>query len=413
MVAPGYFGLQADNVTAPIHRAERNTDIAMALFALGFRPFYLLASVFAASAIVLWLAIYLGAVDATGYLSGVAWHRHEMIFGFACAVIAGFLLTAVRNWTGRPTPRGAGLAALAALWLTGRILIVTGPPVAAAIVDVAFLPVLAVVLAVPIVRSANARNMKLVFVIAALTGANAAYHLSAIGVLSEAVMSVATTAALDIIAILIAIMGGRVIPAFTTSAIPGAIPRTPFPLEVAAIGTLLLIFIAGIGERWWPLPQTGWVVLLAAAALAHAMRLMLWQPLRTRTQALLWMLPAAYVWLPIALALRAFSAAGVIPPTAAAHAFALGAMSALMLAMMMRSALGHTGRPLSAGAIEITAFILIQFATVLRVIAAIAMPANYQMLVVVSGFLWACAFALFALRYGPWLCRRRIDGQPG
>lgn len=400
-------------MSAPIHPAERNAGNAMVLFALGFRPFYLLASVFAASAIAMWLAIYLGVLNVTAYLSGVAWHRHEMIFGFACAVIAGFLLTAVRNWTGRPTPHGAGLAVLAALWLAGRILIVTGPPLAAAIVDVAFLPVLAVVLAAPIVRSANARNVKPIVVIAALTIANAAYHLSAIGVLSAPVMSAATTAALDIIAILIAIMGGRVIPAFTKSAIRGANPRTLFPVEAAAIGALILIFIAGIAEVRWPLPQTAWVILFVTAALAHAVRLMLWQPLRTRTQPLLWMLPAAYVWLPISLALRAFGAAGVIPATAAAHAFTLGAMSALMLAMMMRSALGHTGRPLSAGWVEITAFILIQFATVVRLIAAIAVPTNYQTLVIASGLLWACAFALFVVRYGPWLCRRRIDGQPG
>lgn len=400
-------------MSAPVYPAKRDAGNAMPLFALGFRPFYLLAGVSAVGAIGLWLAIYAGAVNVAGYLSGMAWHRHEMIFGFACAVIAGFLLTAVRNWTGRPTPHGAALAALVALWLLGRILILTGPAVPAAIVDVAFLPVLAVAIALPIVRSANTRNMKLLVVLAGLTAANAVYHFAASGVLPGLMMSAATTAALDIIAILIAIMGGRVIPAFTKSAIRGANPRTLFPVEAAAIGTLLLIFIAGIGEIWWPLPPTAWVILLAAAALAHAVRLLLWQPLCTRPQPLLWMLPLAYVWLPVSLGLRAIDAAGLIPPTAAVHAFTLGAMSALMLAMMMRSALGHTGRPLAAGIIEITAFVLIQFATIVRVVAVIAAPANYTTLVTVSGVTWAFAFALFVVRYGPWLCQRRIDGQPG
>lgn len=408
-----HFRLQAANVSTPVQPAKRDGGNAMPLLALGFRPFYLLAGVFAAGAIVLWLAIYAGAVNVTGYLSGMAWHRHEMIFGFASAVIAGFLLTAVRNWTGRSTPHGATLAALVVLWLLGRILTLTGPSVVAAIVDVAFLPALSVAIALPIVHSANKRNMKLPIVLAGLTAANAAYHLSAIGILSVELMSVATVAALDIIAILIAIMGGRVIPAFTRSAIRGANPRTLFPVEAAAIGTLLLIFIAGIGELWWPLPQTAWVILLAVAALAHGLRLMLWQPLCTRSQPLLWMLPAAYVWLPLSLGLRAIGAAGLIPPTAAVHAFTLGAMSALMLAMMMRSALGHTGRLLVAGRIEIAAFILIQFATLLRVVAAIAAPANYTTLVIASGLAWGGAFALFVARYGPWLCRGRIDGQPG
>jgi uncharacterized protein involved in response to NO len=383
------------------------------LFALGFRPFYLLASVFAVAAILLWLGVYAGAVNFDGYLSGVAWHRHEMIFGFACAVLAGFLLTAVRNWTGRPTPNGAGLAVLAVTWLSGRILLLTGPPLAAAVIDVAFLPVLSLSIALPIVRSANKRNVKLLFVLAGLAGANGAYHLAAFGVLPGAIMAVAATAALDTFVILIAIMGGRVIPAFTASAITGANPRQLLPVEIAAIGTLLLILVAGICEAWWPLSATAWITLLLVAAIAHGARLSFWQPQRTLTVPLLWMLPVAYAWVPVSLGLRALGVAGVISPTAAVHAVTLGAMSGLMLAMMMRSALGHTGRLLSAGVIEIAAFALIQIATIMRVMATFADPANYRGLVVASGLVWAFAFLLFVARYGPWLCQRRIDGQPG
>lgn len=385
----------------------------MPLLALGFRPFYLLAGIFAVAGISLWIGIYTGALSVSAYLPGIAWHRHEMIFGFACAVIAGFLLTAVRNWTGQPTPHGAGLAALALLWLAARILILTGPPFAAAVIDVAFLPMLALAIAFPIVRSANKRNLKLLLVLAGLAAANGAYHLAASGVFPSSIMAVATTAALDIIAILIAIMAGRVIPAFTASAIKGANPRQFAPVETVAIGTLLLVFAAGIGEVWWSLPDTLWIALLGAAAIAHALRLYFWQPHSTRAVPLLWMLPAAYAWLPISLGLRAFGYAGLIPPTAAVHALTLGAMSALMLAMMMRSALGHTGRPLSAGVIEVAAFMLIQVATLIRVGATVIAPDNYRGLVIASGLAWAFAFLLFIARYGPWLCRRRIDGQPG
>lgn len=408
-----HCGLPDGEVSIPLRPAQHRDGNAVPLFALGFRPFYLLAGLFAAGAIGLWLAVYAGEVTVMGYLSGVAWHRHEMIFGFAAAVIAGFLLTAVRNWTGRPTPNGMALAALAVLWLLGRILILTGPAPVAAIVDVAFLPVLAFAIALPIVRAANARNMKLIVVLAGLTLANAAYHLSANGVFAAEWMSTATLAALDFIAILIAIMGGRVIPAFTTNAVRDANPRILFPVEAAAIGTLVIIILADVAAAWLPIPPTIRVTLLTAASVVHAVRLILWQPLRTRSQALLWMLPLAYAWLPVALALRALAHAGLVAPTAGVHALTLGAMSALMLAMMMRSALGHTGRPLQAGAVEIAAFVLIQLATLIRVTATFASPAYYRELVLASGGMWACAFLLFVLRYGPWLCQRRADGQPG
>ena len=400
-------------MSVPIRPADRSAGNGMPLFALGFRPFYLLAGVFAVASILLWLAAYSGAMTFTGYLSGVVWHRHEMIFGFACAVVAGFLLTAVRNWTGQSTPHGASLAALALLWLAGRILILTGPSLAAAVIDVAFLPILAFGSGRPIVGSANRRNVKLLFVLAGLTVANAAYHLAASGVLPGAVMAASATAALDTLIILIAIMGGRVIPAFTASAIAGANPRQLLPLEIVAVGTLLLILAAGVCEIWWPLAEPVWITLLSVAAIAHGVRLFFWQPQCTLTVPLLWMLPAAYAWIPVSLGLRALGVAGVISPTAAVHAFTLGAMSALMLAMMMRSALGHTGRPLSAGVIEVAAFVLVQLATVTRVIATFADPAHYRGLVIASGLMWALAFLLFVARYGPWLCQRRIDGQPG
>ncbi|MGI9293421.1 MAG: NnrS family protein [Pseudomonadales bacterium] len=383
------------------------------ILALGFRPFYLLAAVFAVITLPLWVAIYLGVVQPGGYLQGVAWHSHEMIFGFATAVIAGFLLTAVRNWTSQPTPTGTVLAGLAALWLLGRLLGLTGPVPVAVLVDVAFLPVLGVALAVPIWRSRNTRNLKILVVLAVLTLANLSYHLAYLNVLPGKFMQVATTAALDVITILMAIIGGRVIPVFTANAITTASPRSVFGVEVTAFAALVVVLVAGLLTFWYPLPATLWLALLVTAALVHGMRLLLWQPYRSYRNPLLWMLPVAYAWIPISLLLRALAQIAVVPSAVAIHALTLGAISSLMLAMMTRSALGHTGRQLSAGPVEISAFVLLQLAAVVRVFAGFIWPEFYRETVVISGMLWCLAFVLFLLRYWPMLTRPRIDGVPG
>lgn len=240
-----------------------------AVLALGFRPFYLLAGVFSILALPLWLAIYAGLLQPGGYLTGVAWHSHEMVFGFAAAVIAGFLLTAVRNWTGQPTPTGAGLAGLALLWILGRVFVLTGPGLLATVADMAFLPALGVAVGLPIWRSKNARNYKILVVLSLLTTANVVYHLATLGVLQFALTRTATIAALDIITILMAVVGGRVIPAFTANAIPTSRPRQVPMLEVTSILSLILIFVAGILDYWYALPDWVWLTLLVIAVLTQ------------------------------------------------------------------------------------------------------------------------------------------------
>jgi len=383
------------------------------VLALGFRPFYLLAGGFSALALPLWIATYFGIVQPGGYLRGVAWHSHEMLFGFAPAVIAGFLLTAVRNWTGRPTPTGVPLAALAALWVLARVLALTGPAYTAALVDVAFLPLLGLAVALPIWRGRNVRNLKIPVVLVGLTIANVSYHLAYLGVLPAEFMRVAVTAALDVITILMAIIGGRVIPAFTANAVAAARPRRVVGVETVALGSLVLILAAGILNFWSPLPSWFWFALLATAALAHGIRWLLWKPYHAYRSALLWMLPVAYAWIPIALALRAFGQVAVIPPAAATHALTLGAMGGLMVAMMMRSALGHTGRALAAGPVEIAVFVLVELAAVARVLAVSVRPEFYHSALIASGVLWASAFMVFLSRYRAILTGPRIDGRPG
>ena len=195
-------------MTGTTMNSTRNRFTSLAVFALGFRPFYLLAAIFAVVTLPVWMGFYFGIIPHEGYLIGIFWHSHEMVFGFAAAVIAGFLLTAVRNWTGQPTPAGGALAALLGLWLLGRVLMLTGPPLLAVMVDLAFLPALAISIAIPIGRSQNARNFKLLFVLGGLAVANLCFHLAQLGVFSVDVGQLAITSALDIIVILMAIIAG-------------------------------------------------------------------------------------------------------------------------------------------------------------------------------------------------------------
>ncbi len=381
--------------------------------ALGFRPFYLLAAIFAFLALPLWLASYMGLVQWNGYLRGMSWHSHEMIFGFAPAVMAGFLLTAARNWTGQPTPAGVTLGMLAALWVLARVAALTGPSVAAIVLDVAFLPLLGLAVAVPIWRSRNTRNYKILLVLTLLAAANLLYHLSYMNVLPAEFMGLAVNAALDVFTILMAIIGGRVIPAFTANAVPEAKPRHINFVEVVALGSLVLILAADIMAYWQSLAPPVWMILLAVAAVAHAIRLWLWQPYRTIHNTLLCMLPLAYAWIPVSLVLRAAAQMWSLPTAASTHALTIGAIASLMLAMMTRSALGHTGRKLSAGWSEKSAFVLLQLAAVTRVGAAFIPGQFYREAVIAAGTLWALAFAAFLMRYWSILTRPRIDGRPG
>jgi len=375
------------------------------LFALGFRPFYLVAAIFALVAIPLWVS--------GSPMHGLAWHSHEMIFGFAPAVIAGFLLTAVRNWTGRATPTGAPLAGLVAMWLAARVLIQTGPSIVAAAIDVLFLPALGIAVAIPIWRSRNKRNYKVLAVLAILTFANVVYHLASLNRIPPEFARLSTMAALDVIAILIAIVGGRVVPAFIGNAVKGSNPRHNLGVEIVSVGALIVILAFDVFAAWLPVSTSTWFLILVVAAVAQFIRLLLWQPLRALGNPLLWMLPAAYTWLPISLSLRALEIQSVVPPGAAIHAFTVGAIASMMIAMMTRSALGHTGRPLVAGAAEITAFILLQLSAIVRVLAAPVVPGAYREAMAIAAVFWAGTFVAFLWRYFPILTRPRIDGRPG
>ena len=378
-----------------------------ALWNLGFRPFYLLASAYAAASIAVWVLQYAGILPGT-LLRGPAWHAHEMLFGFAFAVVAGFLFTAVRNWTQQPTPSGAMLAAIVALWIAGRVLVMTPFATASAVANAAFPLAVAVAIAVPLWRSGNRRNYFFVALLAGAALAAALFHLAALGRLQLA-QQVGLRAALDLMLFIVAVVAGRVIPMFTNNGVPGAGATRKAWLEKASLAAILLVLAAdlsGLGAR-------ALAVLLAAGAVLHAARLALWRPWRTFGNPLVWVLHASYAWIAVHLALRAAAVAGCVPEPLATHALTIGVIGGMTIGMMTRTARGHTGRALRADGFEVACYAMVHLAAAIRVFAPLAAPAAYVSAVVASGALWSAAFALYAVRYWPVLTRPRVDGQPG
>jgi uncharacterized protein involved in response to NO len=344
-----------------------------ALWNLGFRPFYLLASLFSSISVLLWAAQFSGYLPAT-YLRGPAWHGHEMLFGYTIAVIAGFLLTAVRAWTNQPTASGEPLMALAALWVAGRVLVLTPYPMAATLVNAAFPLALAVAIGIPLVRARNVRNYFFIGLLLLMSALVLAVHLASQGRI-ELPPRVGLQLGLDVVLFIMAVMGGRVTPMFTNNGVPGA-NATRHPLvEKFALGSVILLFAADSLQ----LPQPVIAAIALAGALAHGARLYLWKPWRTLSTPLVWILHAAYAWIVIHLALRGLTALDLVAAPYATHALTIGAIGGMTLGMMTRTARGHTGRPLVTDRFEIAMFVLIQVAAVARVFCGIASPGLYML----------------------------------
>ncbi|MFO1217000.1 MAG: NnrS family protein [Burkholderiaceae bacterium] len=377
-----------------------------ALWQLGFRPFYLLASVFAALSVLLWAAQSAGWVRPL--LATPQMHAHEMVFGYTLAVIVGFLFTAGRNWTNRPTPTGAVLAALAAWWIAARVLMLTPYATAAAIVNAGFPLAAAVALAIPFWAARNQRNYFFVGLLVLLALANAAIHAAHAGVFSLPA-ALGVQVALDVVVFVMAVMGGRVIPMFTNNGVPGTGAVRDARVERAALGSLLaLLAVDLLGLRGAPL-----VVVLAVAALAHGARLALWRGWRTGRAPLVWSLHVAYAWIVVHLVLRALGELGAVVPAIATHALTVGAIGGLTIAMMTRTARGHTARPLLADRFDVACYSLVLAAALLRVVVPLVAPGAWLFAVLASALAWSLAFGLYALHYGPWLIRPRLDGAPG
>jgi len=383
----------------------------LVLFALGFRPFFLAAAIFAVGLMAQWVLTFVGNREFANYYGAIGWHSHEMIFGYAVAVIAGFLLTAVRNWTDVQTAAGASLAGLTALWFVARLIpFFPGafPPWLIAVVDIAFLPVLAVALSIPLLRSGQRGNLIFLPLLGALALANFLVHLELTGY-TEGSARAGTFLALNLIILLIVIMGGRVIPFFTERALAGVIPKRRPAIEWLSPASATAFVITDL-----LLPNSMLAGGLAAlAAVSNGIRLIGWYTNRFWRVPLLWVLHLGYAWVVVGFCLNALAAIGLISLQFIVHAFTVGGISVLTLGMMARVSLGHTGRPLKAARPVVVAFVLVNLAAVLRGILPIVFPQWLPQLVALSGGLWVAAFSLFFLIYFPILTQPRIDGRPG
>ncbi len=370
------------------------------------RPFYLGAAAFAAISVPFWVAAVLGMVELPMPLAPLLWHAHEMLFGFATAVIIGFLLSAGKAWTGLTVARGPALGVLAVLWLAARLAAVGAPYAVYAVLDVALLPLVAALLGAVLVRAGNRRNLPLVALLILLSVANLIFHLAWLNLIDIPAIR-ALHAALALIVLIESVMGGRVIPAFTMSATPGLKLQPARRLEPLVLGTSVVALAS-----WVLAPPGPWGALaFGVAALAHAWRLAGWRSQVTRGRPILWILHVSYAWVPIGFALLALAQAGLIGPSAGIHALAVGATGGLIIGMMTRTARGHTGRPLQVTKIEVTAYALVLAAAVLRALVPIAAP--QPVVLIAAAIAWSSAFVLYLWVFTPWLTRTRLDGKDG
>ncbi|MGO4152023.1 NnrS family protein [Cupriavidus sp. YAF13] len=381
------------------------------VLALAFRPFYLLAAGFAVVAIGVWAAIYLGWWPRSGAqpaMGGMLWHAHEMVFGFAAVVVAGFLFTAGKNWTGQQTPQGWLLGGLAAVWLAARVAMWTGPAPAAAVLDLAFLLLCATAFLRVLVRAGSVRNYGLAAALFLLWALNVVFHLAmARGAVHVALQS--ADAGIGLVVIFITVIGGRVIPMFTANTVPGVRIRRSTPVERSVVALTLAAMIAcTLAPRGM---ATAAIALLAA--LAQALRLGGWSSWHTVRKPLIAILHLAYACLPLGLVLLAASALGWTDRSTALHALTVGAIGCAILGMITRTALGHTGRKLEAGAMEHAAYACIGLAAVVRVIGPLLLPQFKPYWIASAAALWMAAFALYLLKYVPYLTRPRADGREG
>jgi uncharacterized protein involved in response to NO len=383
-----------------------------AWLAKGFRPFFLAAAAFAALALPIWVLMLHGYLESPTYFGGMFWHAHEMVFGFAAAVIAGFLLTAVSNWTNRPTPTGVPLALLVLLWLSARVALVAGdvvPRALTAALDLAFLPALALGIGRPIVAARNRRNYVFVAMLAALELCNLMTHLGALGIAPHWVR-IGNIVAIDVITLMMVVVSGRVIPMFTRSATGVASIRSSTPLDRAAIlATLSLTLLDALSAPsnvLWPVAIVAGLLVAARArhfGIQHTVR-----------QPLLWVLHFGHAWIFIGLLLKGTSyLTPALGPSAALHALTAGAIGTLTLGMMTRVGLGHTGRHLAVPRSMAVAFGAVTLAALIRVVGPLLDNALHLPSILAAALLWTIAFVVYLAVNAPALVTPRIDGRPG
>lgn len=375
----------------------------------GFRPFFLGGALWAIIALALWLWVLAGQITIPTAFDALAWHRHEMLFGFVGAVIAGFLLTAIPNWTGRLPIAGGPLASLFGLWLSGRLAVLFSAdlgPAIAAIIDVGFYLVLAAVAAREVIE-ANNRNVPIVGLVLLFGIANGLDHLAAAGILVDPALP--WQLAVTLVTLMISLIGGRIVPSFTRNwlakcGVTQGLPGQPNRFDMVTIGLTALALLA------WVSAPSGWLpgALLAVASAAQAMRLARWKGWKTVRDPLVLILHVGYAWVPIGLGLLAASQLGsAVVQSAAVHALTAGAMGTMILAVMTRATLGHTGRELRAGPTTLVIYMLVTVGAALRIAAPLGLL-DYRLGMEAAGICWLGSFVLFIFNYGPILFAPRL-----
>ena len=375
----------------------------------GFRPFFLLGAIYSTISLLIWGGFYAEHVAPPSFMHDpISWHAHEMIYGFTIAIVAGFLLTAVANWTGGAPARQIHLAGLCLVWLAGRIVMnfdlgLTDTSVF--VIEAAFLPTLAISLSIPLLKSWNKRNFVFLVMLGILFACN-------VGFLITANTKLLYIAIMVIIA-MISLIGGRVIPAFTVAALrrrgEEAYQTPQGKMDVLALMSLAFIILAFlfIGTQGLILATLAFV-----SAIIHALRLRHYHTCRILNDPLVWILHAGYGWVIAGLCFVALAALNVFAFSTALHALTVGAIGSMTLGMMCRVSLGHTGRNLIAGKLTMTGFILMQIAAFLRVFGPLLLPAYANECVMGSAALWSICFGIYVVVYTPILWNARPDGKP-
>jgi uncharacterized protein involved in response to NO len=397
---------RTSSTRTPIPRGIARTGPA--LFSYGFRPFFLAAGIWAVLAMVLWIAYLTVGIGIGGSYGATAWHAHEMLFGYTSAALAGFLLTAVPNWTGRLPVSGRPLIGLILVWLAGRLALLlpdTVGLVPAMAVDAAFLPVLLAICAREIVAGRKWKDLKILAVLAALSLGNIGFHLLVFG---TGDIGFASRLAVGAYVMLIGIIGGRIVPSFTRNwlARNGA---TALPASYSHLDTAALLLGLGALALWVVLPLAPVTAIACIiAGVLHAIRLWRWRGWATGGERLVLVLHAGYAFVPLGFLLVAGSAIGWLEPVSALHVFTVGAIGLMTLAVMSRATRGHTGLPLTASPVTAISYLMILVAALTRPLAGFV-PDFMIELLALSGLCWIAGFALYVAEYAPALIRRRRD----
>ena len=385
--------------------AARKDYSGPALFSYGFRPFFFFGAVWAALSVPYWIYIYSTGAGVVGLMSAPEWHVHELLYGYLAAIIAGFLLTAVPNWTGRLPVLGVRLMLLFALWAAGRVAMLASGiigSVAAGGVDSLFLISLAAMMWREVIAGKNTRNIPVCVMATLLAFTNIGFHASVQG---SAFHEFIEHFAIGVIALLITLIGGRIVPSFTRNWLAQR-GKTDLPAQAGLFDNMALgaAGLALLGWSFMPGSETTGFLLILASVI-HWVRLARWRGWKTGHEPLVLILHIGYAWLPVSFLLMGIAAfaPATVPPHAAMHALTAGAMGTMTLAVMTRATLGHTGRDRTADIWTTAIYLLVVTGALMRVAAPFLLAQTYLLALMISALLWSGAFALFAIRYGPML----------